>query len=360
MNLRLLIPSVLLLSLASFVHGEEICGSGESAGPVHAAASFIVPVATVGCDRFIADARELDDPRRGVQQSLMEIPSRAELLRQISVYEAIAKKAQVGANDDAIAKIYTALASLYEDVAMYSQSAEALDHSIKLLRRNPESSDELATNVNFLGMLHAEMGKMHEAELEEMEALRLREQSGDSLEIARSWNSLSVLYFRERKYMTSRDLAQRALDEFSRNRGADVVDRLSSRMNLSLALCYMKECQLAVPVLKDAVAVAKIAFKANDFPVGEAEFLLGFAYWKSGDVAGAKEYMEAGTSMMKEQLGWGHPAYLNALSQYARFLRENHRVEDAEAVERQIRQAEAVVDVHSIQTRDTDSLRGLH
>ena len=37
--------------------------------------------------------------------------------------------------------------------------------------------------------------------------------------------------------------------------------------------------------------------------------------------------------------------------QYARFLRENHQVEDAEVVERQIRQAEGVIDVRSLQTQ---------
>jgi tetratricopeptide (TPR) repeat protein len=358
MNFRLLIPSVLVLSLASFVKGEQICGNGESVGPVRAAANFIVPVVTVGCNRLGASV----DNRWGMgQQSLTEIPARAELLRRISVYEAAAKQAQsAGASDDTVAKLYARLASLYEDAGMYSQSEGALDHAIALLRSNAESSGLLATNINYLGMLHVEMGKMRDAEREELEALRLRQNAGDSLEVARSWNTLSGLYFKERKYPSSRDLAQRALDEFSRDKQADVVDGISSRLNLSLALCYMKECPSAVPVLKDAVAIAKIAFKANDFPVGEGEFLLGFAYWKSGDVAGANEYMEEGTSMMKEQLGWGHPAYLNALGQYARFLRENHRMEDAEAVERQIRRAEAVVDVHSIQTRDADSLGGLH
>jgi tetratricopeptide (TPR) repeat protein len=326
--------------------------------------NFIVPVATAGCEKLSASADDPDGPNDpwGVgQQSLIEVPTRAELLRRISVYEAAAKQAQsAGASDDAVAKIYARLASFYGDAAMYSQSEGALDHSVALLRRNAELSGQLATNISYLGMLHIEMGKMREAEREEMEALKLRQNLGDSLGIARSWNALSELYFKERKYTPSRDLAQRALDEFSRNREADVVDRISSRMNLSLALCYMKDCPSAVPVLKDAVAIAKFAFKANDFPVGEGEFLLGFAYWKSGDVAGANEYMEEGTSMMKEQLGWGHPAYLSALGQYARFLRENRRVEDAEAVERQIRRAEAVVDVHSIQTRDADSLAGLH
>jgi hypothetical protein len=75
----------------------------------------------------------------------------------------------------------------------------------------------------------------------------------------------------------------------------------------------------------------------------------------------ASKYMEHGTGIMKEQLGWGHPTYLNALMQYARFLREDRRVEDAEAVERQIRLADAVVDVHSIQTGNGSvGLVGLH
>jgi hypothetical protein len=53
---------------------------------------------------------------------------------------------------------------------------------------------------------------------------------------------------------------------------------------------------------------------------------------------------------MDIQLGWGHPAYLKALTFYAQFLHEDRQVEAANIVERQIRQAEAVVDVHSIQT----------
>jgi tetratricopeptide (TPR) repeat protein len=328
---------------------------------VRAAANFIVPVASVKCDRLGAGTDAPNDPRGVRRQSMTEIPTRAVLLQRISVYEAAAKEAEsAGASDDTVAKVYAQLASFYEEAGMYSQSEVALGHAVTLLRRNAESSSQLATNINYLGMLHAEMGKMREAEREELEALRLRQNAGDSLEIARSWNALSAFYFKERKYAPSRDLAQRALDEFSRDKQADVIDRISSRLNLSLALCYMKECPSAIPVLKDTIAISKIAFKPTDFPVGEGEFLLGFAYWKSGDVAGANEYMEEGTSMMKAQLGWGHPAYLNSLGQYARFLRENRRVEDAEAIERQIRRAEGVVDVHSIQTRDgTDSLAGL-
>jgi tetratricopeptide (TPR) repeat protein len=240
---------------------------------------------------------------------------------------------------------------------MYEPAEAALEHAISLLRGHAESSRELADDMDYLGSLHGVMGKLRQAEHEELDSVRLWERLGDSLGIARSWSALSGIYFRQGKYEISMDFARKAVAEFSADRQADFSDKVAARLNLAQALCHMKECPSAIPVLKDAVAMAKLAFRANDFPVGEAEFLLGFAYWKTGDVAGATEFMKQGVTIMKEQLGWGHPAYLNSLSNYAQFLRENRRVDDAEAVERQIRQTQSVVDVHSIQKRD--SLAGL-
>ena len=358
MNLRLLIRLMFVLLLAPCVPGQEICsGNGESAQPTRAGAHFIVPVTASGCDRASAN---LSDSSVG-PQPVTEILSGAELTRRIGVYEAAARGAESAHVSDAtVANIYARLATLHEDAGMYERAEADLEHAISLLRGNVEWRDQLAENLNSLGLLHGETGKLREAQKEELEALRIRESLGGSLEIARSWNSLSGLYFKEHKYAISRDFAQRSLDEFSVNNQADAVDRITSRLYLSMALCYTKDCPSAVPLLKDAIDMAKTTFRPNDYPVGVGKFLLGFAYWKSGDAAKASEYMQEGTAIMKEQLGWRHPTYLNAVGQYARFLRENKRVEEAEAIELQIRQAEGVVDVHSIQTRkDTDSLAGL-
>jgi tetratricopeptide (TPR) repeat protein len=359
MNLRLLIRPMLALSLVPRASCQIICnGSDESVQYPRAVANFIVPIAIRDCDR---GSVRTSDPWVVKPQSVTDIPTRTEVLRRIAAYQTAFRAPEAAyASVATVAKAYARLASLYKDAAMPYQAEAALEHAISLLRGHEELSGQLAESIDSLGLLHAATGKSRRAEREELEALRLRENLGDSLGIARSWNALSGLYFKERKYAISRDLARKALDEFSRNKEADVADRISSRFNLSIALCYTKECPSAIPLLKDTVTIAKLAFKPTDFPVGEAEFLLGFSYWKSGDIAGASESMEQGVAIMKEQLGWGHPAYLNALGHYAQFLRENRRVEDAEFVERQIRQAESVVDVHSIQARkDVDSLSSL-
>jgi tetratricopeptide (TPR) repeat protein len=295
------------------------------------------------------------------QQSETEIPARAEILRQTAIYEAAIKKAESAhVSDVEVAKGYTRLASLYEDMARYEESEAALERAVSLLRRNPGSPGLLAEEINNLGLLHAEMGKLREAEGEELEALKLREGVGDSLEIARSWNSLAGIYFRHHNYATSRDFFRKAMDEFSVNPRADVIDRVSSRFGLALTLCGMKDCPSAIPVVKDGLDIAKTAFRPNDYPIGMGEYFLGVAYWRSGNLFDAGPHLELGTTIMKEQLGWGHPAYLSALKQYALFLRKSQRSDDAKAVERQIRMAEAVVDVHSIQTRKgVDALAGL-
>jgi tetratricopeptide (TPR) repeat protein len=197
---------------------------------------------------------------------------------------------------------------------------------------------------------HLLMGKVRESEREDQDALRLRLALGDQLQIARSRSDLAILYLNKQKYEKARDLARQAEAEFVTNGRATAMDRISARFTISEALCYLKDCPSAIPLLKAALDEAKATMRPDDFPLGLSTFLLGYAYWKSGDIRGAAEYLERGAAQMNAQLGWGHPAYLKALGCYAQFLHENHQGEAANVVERRIRQAQAVVDVHSLQT----------
>ena len=286
------------------------------------------------------------------QETPTDISARTETLRKINQLEIAAREgesAHVG--DVALANVYSELASLYESAAKYDQCEGALQRAISLFRHSPESRSQLADDLDNLGLLHIEMDKMREAHEEELEALQIRQSLGDSLGTARSWNSLSGFYFMERKYAASRDYARRAVDGFSVNDRASLFERVSSRFNLAIALCAMKDCPSAIQPLKDGIDIAKAGFKPNDFPIGLGDFLLGFAYWKSGSLLEAGPSMEQGIAIMKRQVSPGNPVYLNALRQYALFLHKNGRGEDANAVEREIRLAENVIDVHSIPTQ---------
>lgn len=260
-----------------------------------------------------------------------------------------------------LGRLYVKLGLLYQEVAWWERSEAALAHAVSLFRGSSESNGDLATAITQLGKLHVVMGKRRESEKEELEALRLRQDLGDRLQIAHSWNDLAVLYLKEKKFAKARDLARQAEVEFTANGQASAFDRITARSVLSEAICSLNDCESAVPLLKAAISEAKTALQANDFLIGLCEYLLGDAYWKSGDLSLADEYLQRGTTQMSAQLGWGHPVYLNALKHYALFLRENRRTEAANVVESQIRQAEAVVDVRAIPShRGTLSFEGPH
>jgi tetratricopeptide (TPR) repeat protein len=295
-----------------------------------------------GVDQTGPPARVTANTADAVKQSLM---------RQIALAEAAVRRAEAAHESNVVlSRTYVQLGLWYQSAAQWGRSEAALDHAVSLLRHTSEPGADLAEAISQLASLHVTMGKFRESERESQEALKLGENLGDPLLIARSRDDLAILYLAKQKYQKARDLARQAEAEFVKNVRADVLDRISARFTLAEALCNLKDCPSAIPLLKAALAEAKATLHADDFSLALSTFLLGYAYWKSGDMPGAAEYLERGTAQMNTQLGWGHPVYLKALRCYAQFLHENRQVEAANVVERRIRQAEAVVDVHSIQT----------
>ena len=275
-----------------------------------------------------------------------------EVLRLIATSEAGQRQMESAHADNAVlGRGYIQLGLLYSDAGLWNKAEADLERAVVLFRHTSEPGDGLAEAVGRLGSLHVLTGRFGESEKEEMEALKLRQNVGDRLQIARSWDDLGGLYLAEHKYAKAKDFAQKAVTEFLTDDRALPYDRISARYTLSLALCYLKDYSSAFPVVKAGLDEAKVAMRPIDLPVGFGDFLLGYIYWQFGDIAKAGEYMEHGNAVMAERLGWQHPTYLGVARQYARFLRENRRVDEAETVERQIRQAEAVVDVGALQTQ---------
>jgi tetratricopeptide (TPR) repeat protein len=319
MNVRLVASPILVLLLSVFADGQQAPRSGEQIGT----------------------AVTLDTGSSFKQ----------ELAHHIVLLEAFVRQAEAAhATDAELARRYVKLGVAYENATQWARSEAALEHAIALARHAPEPNAELAAAISQLGILHVAMGKLRESEKEELQGLKLREQLGDRLQVAHSWTDLSALYLVQHKFEKARDFAQKAVAEFVVNKQAGVFDKNAARSSLSLALCYLKDCPSAIPLLKDAIDEAKAKLLPEDFAIGFGEFLLGYAYWKSGDMSEAGRHMQDGTATMSRQLGWGHPSYLAALKKYEQFLRENRQAEAANVVEREIRQRLAVIDVHSIQT----------
>jgi len=277
-------------------------------------------------------------------------PDKPEAMRLIALKETAAQQAEAShSSDQARLKIYRELGALYESVAMYKKSENAVQRAIALLRKGPQ--DQLADEVAFLAVVHFGMGQAHEAEKEQLEALRIRESIGDPIGAALAQSDLAAIYVRQHHFKKAVEFAQKSMDVIGDNAAVSAADRVSVRETLATALCEVNECARGIPLLKDAVELAGKTFGPDSGLAGLGLYLLGTAYWHIGDIADAADCMQRGTAEMKVHLGWGHPSYVGAMTHYVAFLRQRGQLEAAAVAESEIVRLNSVVDVNTFTSR---------
>jgi tetratricopeptide (TPR) repeat protein len=293
------------------------------------------------------DLRNTPQASTGASLDDSVFADRAELLRRIALYETALQQAkEVHSPIETLVKLNLHLGAMYGDLAMYPRAEQAMQRAIALLRGGPES--ELAEAISNLALLHVVMGEMHGAEKEGLEALRIRERVAEPVAIALSWSQMAALYLRRHEYKKAVEFGQKAFGVLGGDTGIDPSEWIGVRFTVARALCESGDSAKAIPMIQQSIETAKVAYGKDSLPEGIGGYLLGYAYWHTGDMTGAAEWMERGTTRMKVELGWGHPMYVEALGKYALFLRGRGQLEAAAVVEREVRQAEAVVDVRSL------------
>lgn len=275
---------------------------------------------------------------------------KAELLRRIDLYEAALRKPEMIHSDEAsLAKVYASLGACYLEVAMYPKAEDAMHRAIALMRHGSQAA--LVEEIGQLAALHVAMGDLKQAEKDQMEALQIREQIGDRVGIALSWSDLASLYVQQRRFDKALDYAQRAMPVLASNPDVQAGDRIAIRETLAYALCGTHQCGRGIPMLQEALQLARDNFGADSLAVGVDCYLLGYAYWQNGQMEEAADWMQRGVERMKKDWGWGHALYVKAVGQYAKFLRQRGQVETAALEERELKQMTGIVDARSFAGR---------
>jgi tetratricopeptide (TPR) repeat protein len=271
----------------------------------------------------------------------------SESLRQIAELEAEARSSEHGQADrNRRIAIYVHLGNLYANAGMYLKAEGAMHRAIPLLKNGPQ--DELALELGQLGVLHVQMKNIDQAHRDEMQALRVREAIGDPIGIALTWNDIAGLYDEEHKFRKALDYGQKAYAALANRTELEPDDRIAVRQTLGYALTATRNCDVGIPILKDALELSISSFGPENSKLGYAEYVLGFGYWHCGEWGRAADWLERGTTRMKADFGWNRSLYLNAMRQYARFLRESGQLEAAVNAEAVVNQADAVVDARTL------------
>ncbi|WP_353072396.1 tetratricopeptide repeat protein [Tunturiibacter gelidiferens] len=270
-----------------------------------------------------------------------QILTREDLQRETAAYEAASRSAEPPQMPAVEAgRIWLRLGILYQDAGRYGPSETAYEHAMRLLTAVPVSAPDLADTIDRLGTLYMETGNLKGAEAAESKAMKMREAAGLEPELPQSWYHLSALYLREHQAERSRSFALRAFDAFSKDRNATPEDKIGAQLVLSGSLCQLHRYPEAISYLQSGLQLSNEFYGAEQLPTGLNTFLLGYAYWKSGDAASANSLMQRGSEILGKTLGW-HPTYLSVLTQYAHFLRDTHEQRAAHEVEREIKQGRA-------------------
>jgi tetratricopeptide (TPR) repeat protein len=284
------------------------------------------------------------------QQSAYAPPVKAEVLHLIVVDEAEARNGEIAHADlKQMAKIYTDLGDLYARLGMYLKAEDAMKLAVADLRNGPR--DELAEETEHLAVLLSSMGSTRRAERDYMQALQIRKSLGDSAGIALAEADVAGFYNAQKKFKKSEDYARRAFEVIGDRPDVSMQDRVAVRWALGNALIGLKNCAPGIAILKESVELGRNRFGEGTRQAAYAEYELGSGYWHCGDRELAAEWLKRGTTGMKDELGWPRTIYLNAMSEYAQFLRENGQPEEAASAEAVVHQGQSVVDVQALAGR---------
>jgi tetratricopeptide (TPR) repeat protein len=291
-----------------------------------------------------------------------QLLTKEDLRKEIATYEASSLQAKTPDMTGLQAgRIWLHLGTLYQDAGMYHRSEQALEHAMRLLTLAPVSKPDLALAIDSLGMLSMQTGNVKEAERAETKALKMREEAGLNSELPRSWYHLATVYLREHEPAKAKDFAGRAVDAFVADATAAPVDKLGSQLVFASALCQSHQYAEAIEKLKRTYQMAEQSYGPDTLPSGFSSFLLGYAFWKNGDVSSASGLMQDGAKTLGKTLGWEHPGYLLVMTRYAQFLRDDHQHDAARTIEKQVRSVQVQLGAnpaygHGMQTMDFAAL----
>lgn len=290
------------------------------------AASALSLILVVTCSAWTVSAQALGD---------------VQLQEQIAKYSAIAQKADPPAMTPVHAgRIWTYLGTLYEDAGQLVPSEMAYLHALRLLEIVPVSPVDQARAMDDLGTLYMMRGDTRQAERAELHALEIRKTQSLRDDLPRSWYHLATLSLREHRPQQAKDYAQQAVDALEAQSPANPDDQINAEFVLGMAECRMDRYPEAIAIMRKAMGIVQTEYKPDEFPSGFGSFLLGYAYWKSGDTRDADSLLKEGELTVERQLGNAHPVTVTIQLQYERYLRNTHQQEAAREVNQRLKQSQ--------------------
>jgi tetratricopeptide (TPR) repeat protein len=238
------------------------------------------------------------------------------------------------------------LAALYGSQGRYSEAEplyrEALGMSRKAL---PEGHPDIATSLNNLAALYDSQGRYSEAEPLYREALKMRREAlpEGHPNIATSLNNLALLYESQGRYSEAEPLYREAL-KMRREALPEGHPNIATSLN-NLAALYGSQGRYseAEPLYREALKMRREALPEGHPDIAASLNNLAALYGSQGRYSEAEPLYREGIAILEAflQQGFVHPNLPTVLRNYATFLLERGRTEEAARYFARAREMEA-------------------
>jgi tetratricopeptide (TPR) repeat protein len=229
--------------------------------------------------------------------------------------------------------LWARLALDYREAADFPRSEDAYHRSIQLLKDTPESRADYATVLANLGSLYLIYGHLEEAALLAKQALAIRQELGDEVNIAFSRQHLADLDLARHKFKEAEIEASHAYEILSTAEKTNKAALIASLISLTYSRCELNKCSQGVQDAQLAIDTVSSSFPPDSIQVGHAFMAMGFAQWKSGENQQAEQNMLHAIRVIKTQSPAGDPFLLYSLMQYRAFLKAMHRIPESKQVD---------------------------
>ena len=230
--------------------------------------------------------------------------------------------------------VWNILGSSYQDLEMFQKSRQCYERSIKILRTASSARNQLASAIDNLGSVEEAMGQDEESERLRKSAEQIYLELQDHEGMTRiSLNLANVALHRHDSHAVQRYLnaAHKEAAQATKLDSDDIAALLSIESNLAL---LNHDSQRALSKAQDAIEHWSRLHGTKSFLIGQVLLVSAEAHRQAGDRKSALSDMRQALDIFDVTPGNNSLTYLRATLQQAQIMREDGRIREADALQR--------------------------
>jgi len=235
------------------------------------------------------------------------------------------------------------LGEVYREISLFDNAARMFDRSEQLARSlhgnaHPEVALALMSRSNVLDRLgQKDLAKQLQ---EESRQIRLKHFGPDHPDVAANLHNQGTQAARTRRWKEAERLFRESLEINRKSLGPNHPNVANNLANLAAVLMQegVRDLDQAESLQLEALTIRRINFGEDQPEVGVSLFNLAITYGLKGEAAEAGRRFVEGLAIYRRLYGSGHVKLLEMLPEYANFLKNEGRQDEAEQIRLEIQQ----------------------